>query len=131
MGRRKMEKQEEAQIDLTPMLDVTFIMLIFFIVTAQFVKEPGIRPVRPEAQTAADLRPAILVGVSEKSEVWINKRIVDVREVKAVVQQLREDNPLGQLVIQTDRNAEAGVVNEVMLSVQAAGVDAVNISTTK
>jgi biopolymer transport protein ExbD len=122
-------KQEEPQIDLTPMLDVTFIMLIFFIVTAQFVKEPGIKVTRPTAETGQGLKPTILIAISEKNEVWINKRAVDPREVKANVQQMLEENPLAQVVLQVDREAENGTLVETMNALQSAGVIAINVAT--
>jgi biopolymer transport protein ExbD len=71
-------EEEEATIDMTPMLDVVFIMLIFFIVTASFVKESGIDVNRPDAATAVKKdRANILIGISDKNEIWINKRRID------------------------------------------------------
>ena len=81
--------EEETQIDMTPMLDVVFILLIFFIVTASFVKESGIDVNRPEAATAVQKdRANILVAISDTGEVWINKRQVDVRAVQANIERL-------------------------------------------
>jgi biopolymer transport protein ExbD len=88
--------EEEATIDMTPMLDVVFIMLIFFIVTASFVKEAGIDVNRPEAATAVKKdRANILVAISDKGEIWINKRKVDVRAVQANIERLYAENPNG------------------------------------
>ena len=76
--------EDEAQIDLTPMLDVVFIMLIFFIVTASFIKEAGIEVNRPEASTSQPKENVnILVAISANNEVWMDKRRVDVRAVRA------------------------------------------------
>ena len=87
-------EEEEATIDMTPMLDVVFIMLIFFIVTASFVKESGIDVNRPEASTAVKKdRANILVAISANNEIWINKRRVDVRAVQANIERLRAENP--------------------------------------
>ncbi|MBU2277321.1 MAG: biopolymer transporter ExbD, partial [Gammaproteobacteria bacterium] len=96
--------EEETAIDLTPMLDVVFIMLIFFIVTASFVKEAGIDVNRPEASTAVKKdRANILVAISENNEIWINKRRVDERAIQANIERLYAENPQGSVVIQADR----------------------------
>ena len=89
-------EEESENIDLTPMLDVVFIMLIFFIVTASFVKEAGIDVNRPEAATAVKKERAnILVAISDKGEIWINKRRVDIRAVQANIERLKAENPQG------------------------------------
>ena len=103
---QNMMDEEEAAIDMTPMLDVVFIMLIFFIVTASFVKEAGIDVNRPEAATAVKKdRANILVAISDKGEIWINKRKIDVRAVQANIERLHAENPQGTVVIQADKKA--------------------------
>ena len=128
--RRHIAKTEEEQtIDLTPMLDVVFIMLIFFVVTASFVKEPGIDVKRPEAATAEMKENAsILVAINSKGEIWIDKRRVDVRAVRSNIERLRAENPEGALVIQADRKATADSVIKVMDAAREAGVFDVSIS---
>lgn len=121
---------EEAAIDLTPMLDVVFIMLIFFIVTASFVKEAGIDVNRPEASTAVKKdRANILVAISENNEIWINKRRVDERAVQANIERLYAENPQGSVVIQADRKATTDSLIKVMDASRAAGVFDVSIAT--
>jgi biopolymer transport protein ExbD len=121
--------EEEATIDMTPMLDVVFIMLIFFIVTASFVKEAGIDVNRPEAATAVKKdRANILVALSEKGEIWINKRKVDVRAVQANIERLYAENPQGTVVIQADRKATTDVLIKVMDASRAAGIEDVSIA---
>lgn len=121
---------EEAAIDLTPMLDVVFIMLIFFIVTASFVKEAGIDVNRPEASTAVKKdRANILVAISENNEIWINKRRVDERAVQANIERLYAENPQGSVVIQADRKATTDTLIKVMDASRAAGVFDVSIAT--
>ena len=121
--------EEEATIDMTPMLDVVFIMLIFFIVTASFVKESGIDVNRPEAATAVKKdRANILVAISEKGEIWINKRKVDVRAVQANIERLYAENPQGTVVIQADRKATTDVLIKVMDASRAAGIEDVSIA---
>jgi biopolymer transport protein ExbD len=121
--------EEEATIDMTPMLDVVFIMLIFFIVTASFVKEAGIDVNRPEAATAVKKdRANILVAISEKGDIWINKRKVDVRAVQANIERLYAENPQGTVVIQADRKATTDVLIKVMDASRAAGIEDVSIA---
>ena len=121
--------EEEAVIDMTPMLDVVFIMLIFFIVTASFVKESGIDVNRPDAATAVKKNRAnILVAISDKGEIWINKRQVDVRAVQANIERLYAENPQGTVVIQADKKATTEVLIKVMDASRAAGIEDVAIA---
>lgn len=122
-------EEEEATIDMTPMLDVVFIMLIFFIVTASFVKEAGIDVNRPEASTAVKKdRASILVAISDKNEIWINKRRVDIRAVQANIERLKAENPQGSVVIQADREAKTDTLIKVMDASRAAGAYDVSIA---
>ena len=121
--------EEEAAIDMTPMLDVVFIMLIFFIVTASFVKEAGIDVNRPEAATAVKKdRANILIAISDKGEIWINKRRIDVRAVQANIERLHAENPQGTVVIQADKKATTETLIKVMDASRAAGVYDVSIA---
>ena len=121
--------EEEAAIDMTPMLDVVFIMLIFFIVTASFVKEAGIDVNRPEAATAVKKdRANILIAISDKGEIWINKRRIDVRAVQANIERLHAENPQGSVVIQADKKATTETLIKVMDASRAAGVYDVSIA---
>jgi biopolymer transport protein ExbD len=121
--------EEEAAIDMTPMLDVVFIMLIFFIVTASFVKEAGIDVNRPEAATAVKKdRANILVAISDKGEIWINKRQVDVRAVQANIERLHAENPQGTVVIQADKKSTTETLIKVMDASRAAGITDVSIA---
>ncbi|AFV84245.1 biopolymer transporter ExbD [Alteromonas mediterranea] len=121
--------EEEANIDMTPMLDVVFIMLIFFIVTASFVKEAGIDVNRPEAATAVKKdRANILIAISDKGEIWINKRRIDVRAVQANIERLHAENPQGTVVIQADKKATTETLIKVMDASRAAGVYDVSIA---
>ena len=123
------DDEEESEINMTPMLDVVFIMLIFFIVTASFVKEAGIEVNRPEASTAVKKERAnILIAISDKGEIWINKRRVDVRAVQANIERMHAENPQGTVVIQADQKATTDVLIKVMDSARAAGVFDVSIA---
>ena len=129
MRRKRVRQEEDADIDITPMLDIVFIMLIFFIVTATFVKESGIDVSRPDAETAVKQnRVAILIAIRDNNEIWINRRKVDLASVRANVEKLHAENPQGGAVIQADRQAETGVLVEIMDQVRLAGVGAISIA---
>ncbi|QTH73171.1 ExbD/TolR family protein [Pseudoalteromonas xiamenensis] len=124
-----MQEEEAEEINMTPMLDVVFIMLIFFIVTASFVKEAGIDVNRPEAATAVKKdRANILVAISDKGEVWINKRQIDIRAVQANIERLKAENPQGSVVIQADKKATTDILIKVMDAARAAGAYDVSIA---
>lgn len=133
MGRKNEKPAEEAQaIDLTPMLDVVFIMLIFFIVTATFIKETGKEVTRPEATTAENNKAAsILVAVGSDNEIWIDKKKVDPRGVRQVIERMRADNPKGGVSIQADTEADIEKVLDVANAARDAGVTDVYVSTPK
>ncbi len=120
---------EEPEIDLTPMLDVVFIMLIFFIVTASFIKEAGIEVSRPDAVTATvQERANIVVAVTENGEVWINRRQIDRRAIRANIERLHAENPQGAVVITADEKSDTGLVIEVMDQARQAGVYNISIA---
>lgn len=123
------QEDEAEEINMTPMLDVVFIMLIFFIVTASFVKEAGIDVSRPEAATAVKKERAnILVAISDTGEIWINKRQIDVRAVQANIERLKAENPQGSVVIQADKKATTEMLIKVMDASRAAGAFDVSIA---
>ena len=120
---------EETEINLTPMLDVVFIMLIFFIVTASFVKEAGIDVSRPPAATAERKeRGNILVAITANDQVWIDKRQVDPRAIRSNIERLHAENPQGAVVIQADRESKNGLLVQVMDAARLAGVYNVSIA---
>ena len=132
MRRKKAREEEEAQIDITPMLDVVFIMLIFFIVTASFVKESGIDVNRPDAATATvKERGNILVAITDTNQIWIDRRQVDPRSVRANIERLHAENPQGAVVIQADKNSKNGLLVEVMDAARQAGVFNVSIAANE
>ena len=131
-ARRRLRKEDEAGIDMTPMLDIVFIMLIFFIVTTSFVKESGIDVSRPSAASAVKKERAnILIGISDAGEIWIQKRKVDVRSVRANIEKLHAENPEGSVVIQADQGSKTGTLVQVMDQVRLAGVENVSIAASK
>jgi biopolymer transport protein ExbD len=122
--------EDEAQIDLTPMLDVVFIMLIFFIVTASFIKEAGIEVNRPEASTSQPKKNVnILIAVSATNEIWMDQRRIDVRAVRANIERLHAENPKGAVVIQADNESNTETVVAVLDAAREAGVYDVSLAT--
>ncbi len=132
MRRRVNLDEEEAGINITPMLDIVFIMLIFFIVTTSFVKETGIEVNRPDAQTAIrNERGNILIAITESGDIWMDKRKIDVRAVRANVERMRAERPEGDVIVQADKFSQAGVMVTVMDQVRLAGVENVSIAASK
>ena len=121
--------EEENEINLTPMLDVVFIMLIFFIVTASFIKEAGIDVNRPEAVTADSMEDAsILIAISANDEIWIDRKQVDPRAVRASIERMHAENPKGSIVIQADKESTNEMLTVVLEAAKQAGVSNVAIS---
>lgn len=117
------EDEEESSVDITPMLDVVFIMLIFFIVTATFIKESGIDVDKPSAATAiVQEKASILVAIDANDDVWINRRQVDLRSVRSIIERLHAENPKGTLVIQADKESRNDTLVQVMDASRRAGV---------
>lgn len=117
-------------IDMTPMLDIVFIMLIFFIVTASFVKESGIDVNRPSAQTATRKEQGnITVGIKANGDIWIDKRLIDIRAVMANVLRLHAEQPLSSVIIAADKAATIEVLTQVMDQIRLAGVSNAAIAT--
>ena len=126
MIKRRNRARDESTIDITPMLDIVFIMLIFFIVTTSFVKETGVEVNRPNASTAVrDERGNILIAITANDEIWIDKRRVDLR---ANVERLKAENPEGSVIIQADKASKTGFLVETMDQVRLAGVQNVSIA---
>ena len=122
-------EEEEAEINITPMLDVVFIMLIFFIVTASFVKESGLEVNRPDAPTAVKKENAnILVAIGASNEIWINRRRIDPRAVRSNIERMHAENPEGAVIIQADKKAFTETLVLVMDSARQAGVFNVSIA---
>lgn len=116
-------QEEESEINITPMLDVVFIMLIFFIVTASFVKESGIEVNRPDAQTAELKEKAnILIAITANNQIYVDRRKVDPRAVRANIERLHAENPQGTVVIQADKESKTETLIQVMDASRQAGV---------
>ena len=126
-------EEEENEINLTPMLDVVFIMLIFFIVTASFIKEAGFdvnRPDAPTQQTTPE-EANILVRIDANDDIWIDRRLIDPRAVRANIERLHAENPEGSVVIQASNESSNKTLVSVMDSARSAGVYNISIADSR
>jgi len=126
----EVQEEEENEINLTPMLDVVFIMLIFFIVTASFVKESGLDVNRPDAPVT-ESKPEdanILVLITANDELWIDRRLIDPRAIRANIERLHAENPEGSVVIQANAKSTNKMLVTVMDSARQAGVYNISIA---
>lgn len=122
---------EEFEIDLTPMLDIVFIMLIFFIVTASFAREAGIQLIRPQAQQnqAGDENRNILLTVTSANEIWLEDRRIDIRSVRANIERLHAENPKAAVVIRAHDDSDTEVFASIADQSREAGVYEVSLAT--
>ncbi|MCV6604192.1 MAG: biopolymer transporter ExbD [Porticoccaceae bacterium] len=127
---RKAEAQGQS-VDLTPMLDVVFIMLIFFIVTASFIKTPGQEIEKVETITARLKPTSVLVSVNANNEIHIDKKPVEDNDLKSTIKRLFLENPKGNVVIQVDAKSNLESVGKVYDAAKDAGVAGVIIATSK
>ena len=129
---RRRAQSEEVDINITPMLDIVFIMLIFFIVTTSFTKETGVAIIRPEAEQAVELRNGtILIGIRPNDDIWMGKRQIELREVRQMLERVKAENPEGSVVIVADKGSRIGTVTQVMDQVRLAGIEGIAISAEK
>jgi biopolymer transport protein ExbD len=128
---RKIAREQDqggAEIDLTPMLDVVFIMLIFFIVVASFIKEAGVEVNRPDDNQPDDPEDStsIVVEIAADNQIWMENRRVDIRAVRANIQRLLAEDPEAPVTVKVEKGAEAGIVVDVADAARESGVSAVN-----
>ena len=130
MRRKRARVEEESEVNLTPMLDVVFIMLIFFIVTASFVKEAGLDVNRPDNQQQQQTteNTNILVAISANNEIFIDRRLIDPRAVRANIERLHAENPEGSVVIQASSKSKNEMLVTVMDAARQAGVYNISIA---
>jgi len=128
--RRRGRTEDEDEVNLTPMLDVVFIMLIFFIVTASFVKEAGIDVSRPPAAQPKETkeRGNIVVLITSNNQIWMDGRPVDVRALRPNIERMHAENPQGSVIIQADQESENGLLVRVMDAARLAGVENVSLA---
>ena len=128
-NRFLLNDEEESQIDLTPMLDVVFIMLIFFIVTSTFVKESGVDVTRPEAETAVVTESnSIRIGISAANQIFMDKRQIDKRAIRANVEKSLAENPGAAVIIVADQDSNTSTLIDVMDQARMAGATSVSVA---
>jgi len=125
-------EEEEAEINMTPMLDVVFIMLIFFIVSTSFVRETGVEVNRPLAESSEKLpQNAILVAITDNNQIWIDKHRIDTRAVRRNIERLLAENPDSTVIIQADESAPTGTLIKVLDQSKLAGAKNIAVSSTQ
>jgi biopolymer transport protein ExbD len=126
---RHTQESEDHGIDLAPMLDFTINLLIFFIITTSFIKESGITVFKPEAITAENRDSGnLLIAIRENGEIWMDRRPVEVRELRALIERLHIERPDDTVVITADKASRAGVVAKVMDEVRLGGIKEIAIA---
>jgi len=122
--------EHDAEIDMTPMLDIVFIMLIFFIVSTSFVREAGVEIERPISSTAeVKESQGVMLAITASDEIWLDRQPVDVRMIRPTLERLKVEQPDLGVMIQADRNAKTGLLVEVMDQVKLSGVEQVAVAT--
>jgi len=125
-------EEEEAEINMTPMLDVVFIMLIFFIVTTSFERETGVEVNRPLAESSEKLpQNAILVAITDNNQIWIDKHRIDTRAVRRNIERLLAENPDSTVIIQADESAPTGTLIKVLDQSKLAGAKNIAVSSNQ
>ena len=123
MARKERTQEEEPAIDMTPMLDIVFIMLIFFIVTTVFIKDAGKEVNKPEASESVKMKNAnIFIAITDQGEVWLDKKEVEVEKVSISIEKLLKQQPSDVIFVQADKDAEHGKVAKVLDQIRAAGI---------
>ena len=116
-------------IDLAPMLDFVLNLLIFFIITTSFIKESGTQVNRPEALTAEYKRTGnILVAIRPNGDIWLDRKQVDLRDVRNIIERMHNERPEDTVVIIADKDSQTGVLTQVMDQVRSAGIQTVSIA---
>ncbi len=129
VGRTRRHRDSESVINMAPLVDLIFLLLIFFIVTTSFVRETGIEVDRPSAATAVSQKKGnILIGISDSGLIYFEKKEIDVRAVRAHVERALAENPETGVVIVADRLSKTGVVIQVMDQCRLSGAKNVAIA---
>jgi biopolymer transport protein ExbD len=130
--RRHNPVSEETGIDLAPMLDFVLNLLIFFIIITSFVKEAGVTVNKEQARTAEHKDTGnILIAIRPNGDVWMDKRKMDVRDVRPLIERLHVERPDDTVVIIADKLAPAGMLTQVMDQVRSGGIETVSIAAAE
>ncbi len=129
---RNSDSDDSPTINMTPLIDMVFIMLIFFIVTSSFVKESGVEVSRPSAKTAVRQEQGnIVVGLTEDGQVWVDGKPVDLRSLRRHITRLHVENPEASVVVMADESSRTGLVVQAMDQARLAGVHNVALGATR
>lgn len=127
---KRLNRQTEGglELNLTPLIDMIFILLIFFMVSSSFVRESGVEVDRPVAQTATSKAPSLVIGIDAANVIWMDSQTIDIRSVESAMVRFKNENPDGSVVIAADTMARSGIVIEVLDACRQAGIDAVSVA---
>lgn len=128
MRRKKSQTSEPLELNMTPLIDMIFILLIFFMVSSSFVRESGVEVERPVAKTASSKAPSVVVGVDSGNVIWIEGKSIDIRQVRTWMAKFRSDTPDGGVVIAADTMARSGIVIQVLDACREAGIRNVSVA---
>ena len=132
MKRWQSLKEPAVGLNMTPLIDMVFILLVFFVVNTSFVKETGVEIERPSARSAVKQEQAtILIAVSREGEVWIDKQRVDLRALRGHIERLHAESPEGSVVVLADSKSQTGVVMQVVDQARLAGIAKVAVAATE
>lgn len=117
---------------MTPLIDMVFILLIFFIVTTSFVRESGVDVERPSAQTAETKEKAnVILGLTAEGQIFVEGRPLDIRSVRAYMERFLAETPEGSVVIVADKESMTGATVQVLDQCRLAGVRNISIAARK
>ena len=123
--------KNDLEVNIAPLIDMVFILLIFFLVTTSFIKETGVDINRPSAATAVGKTAnTLLIGITRDNTIHLDRREIDVRAVRANVERALAENPDGNVVIVADKESKTGLVISVMDSCKLAGAENVSIAAS-
>ena len=124
--------ENDSEIDMTPMLDIVFIMLIFFIVSSNFIRESGVEINRPTASTAVEKENAgIMIAITPDDQIWLDQKQIDIRMIRPTLEKLKVEQPNIGILIQSDQDARTGTLIKVMDQVKLAGIEQIAVATKK
>lgn len=124
--------ENDSEIDMTPMLDIVFIMLIFFIVSSNFIREAGVEINRPTASTAVQKENAgIMIAITPDDQIWLDQKQIDIRMIRPTLEKLKVEQPNIGILIQSDQDARTGTLIKVMDQVKLAGIEQIAVATKK
>ncbi len=130
---RRFRKREgsSVEINMSPLIDLVFLLLIFFITTASFMKETGITVERPVARTAEEKKTSMLIGIDREGRVYIEGREVDPDAVRACVERFLAESPEGTVLVVADRKVPTGFLVRVMDECRLAGAKTVSLAASR